>query len=238
MLLGLGVSLHAQITIAIHDSSLQRSHHGIPLYGSVQLHQGDSLDILIAVDPRMVDLDSVVSAQSAIPSVQGSLRIVRQDSAVLQIRLWSNSLTISQAPLAMLYLNLLAGPDTLTTLRPILVLLNSVPVDSTTLSAGLLHYLNADPVNSKDGEYIGVIYPNPGVAPAIRYRLLNACAPHFSLFDTAGRLILDEVVTSQNSGSAVFQFSGANYATLCDGMYFVRLITPVGVYVSVLEVLQ
>ncbi len=237
-LLLLCVVAQAQSSLAVHDSSMLRGRHTIPLYATLNIASGDSVCADIHFNPQLVAVHDLSSAQVNVTQLLYNLSTQSQTSATLHLSFLSNGLNLQNAAVLQMHIELLAGPDTLTTLSPTYLCRNGQSVGGATFTPGTMYMLDDIPVKPIQIEYLSTPFPHPGSNQSFKYKIIQKCSPSFTIFDVAGRELIHETLAEQEAGTYTFRSSDPEYATLCDAVYFLRLVTPIGVYVVPFEVLH
>ncbi len=232
------VCIHAADSFAVHDSTLRRGQHSIAVYANLSTGNSDSCCLDLQYNPMLL---SISGADALLPAIKGLEFLTERLSsqlALLHLRFSTDSMHLVNEKLLSLRIEVLAGPDSVCTIAPTYACKNGVAISPVSFSTGVIHIEDGIPVRPVAMEWLGVAYPQPGSSQQFRYRLLQACSPQFTMFNSAGKLILNENLSEQPAGEHLFSFSSAYYASLCDAVYFLRLVTPMGVYVVPFEVIH
>ena len=171
-----GASLQSQSTVAVHDSSLLRGTHEIPLYATLSISSGDSVCVNVHFNPQLLDITGISSSQLSVTQAQYTVEKASLSSALLHLSFLSGGISITNAVLLSLHVELLAGPDSLTVLEPNFLCRNGQAVSGVTFKTGTLHLLDDIPVKPADIEFLGTAFPHPGNDQRFAYHILQKCS--------------------------------------------------------------
>ncbi len=222
----------AQDRVEFHDSTLHRGLHVIPLYATFSVADGDSVSLTVSFDPNLVDISEVSSPILGIRISNFSSNINGVHDGTFQVSFHAPTLRLNNQVLLNFSVNLLAGSDSVTSLKATSISRNSQAWTQVQSIAGIMHMVDAPPTTETVIEYLFIGPPHPSDAPLMKFYVIQKDDVHFTLFDVIGREILTETLRGVEKGPYQFRFQSADYYRLCDACYFVRMVTSNGVYIQ------
>lgn len=253
MFISLKESIANDFSVSVRDTLIPRGNaYEIPIYGKISELNAQSLKITLNFNALVLDVRSARGGdQLGIKdaSIALTTKFDSWDSVDLTLSS-SNVRSGYDGILCYLLIEALTGPDTISQLKPTLLEVNNVKVD-TDFAAG---YIKTSPptVSQKYIEGIGLLYPNPfSESAAMKFTIEKASKVDFYIYSGLGRLIQKIPESSKYINFEIFnnknerienpesvQFEPGNYTLILRplkwevsaGVYYMFMKTSSGEY--------
>lgn len=220
------ISSLSQTTVVFSDTSLKAGQLvQLPITGSLRVASTDTVDIQIRYSSNLLDVKNIVRGMGfpCEPSIF-SIAEENEQSSIITVRC-TNPQSVTNGTFFSLSSFLLLGTDTIASIAPISIKVNSKEIVGASLTAGKVTYTNAPIILPQDIEYFSKISPNPfQSSTSFQYYVPEVSDVTFTLFNVIGAEVYSETLYSVAKGRYTHTFTLPSW-DLSSGLYHIRMKT-------------